>query len=73
MHSLPHYGRPAPEWHTDKPTLTHYNHLKSIVYIRAHFWCYIFSEFGQMMTTCIRHYNITLNSVSAPKSCVLPM
>ena len=31
---------------TDEPTLTHHSHPKSIVYIRAHSWCCIFSGFG---------------------------
>ena len=26
----------------DEPTLTHYNHSKSVAYMRAHSWCYIF-------------------------------
>lgn len=33
---------------TDKPALTLYNHSKSIIYIRFHFWCCTFHEFEQM-------------------------
>lgn len=33
---------------TDEPTLTHYNHTKSIIYITVHFWCCTFCGLRQM-------------------------
>ena len=32
----------------DEPALAHGNHQKFIVYLRIHFWCCTFFEFGQM-------------------------
>ena len=58
---------------TDKPTLTHPNHQKFIVYIRVHSWC-IFMGFDKCIAICIHHYSITQNSFTALKIiCVLPV
>ena len=45
MHSLPHCQRSSPDdtfVAIDEPTLTHYNHPKSTVYITVHSWCFTF-------------------------------
>lgn len=49
-HSLLHSQHPPPQWYiitTDGSGLTHHNHLKSIVSMRAHPWCYTYC-FGQV-------------------------
>ena len=46
---------------------THHNYPKSIVYIAAHCWCYIFCVFGQMYNDI--HYYIIMQSIfTAPWS-----
>ena len=51
MHSLPHYQHP-PSGGTfvtiGEPTLTNHHHVKSIVYIRIHSWCFTVYGFKQM-------------------------
>ena len=50
MHSFSHYQHYPPERFIcyNEPTLAHYNHPKSIVYIIAHSWCCTFYEFVQI-------------------------
>lgn len=49
-HSIPPLSKSSP-CHTfitiNVPTMTHYYHSKSIVYITVHPWCYTFCEFCQ--------------------------
>lgn len=51
----------------DEPTLMHYCHQKSIVYVMIHFWCYALSGFGQMWMICVDNCNIVQISFTAHK------
>ena len=51
LHPPTHCQYPPPEVTfvvTDEPALTHHYHPESIVYFRAHSWCYAFHGFGQI-------------------------
>ena len=50
----------------DEPTLTHHYNPKFIVYIRVHFWCYIFMGFDKNVIS-IYHYSIIQNNLIALK------
>jgi len=50
-HNLPRYQHPhqsGPFATVDDPTLIHHNHPKSLLNIKIHSWCCIYSGFGQM-------------------------
>lgn len=47
----------------DKSALIHY-HPKSVIYIRVHFWSI---GFDKCVMSCVCHYSIIQNSVSALK------
>ena len=51
----------------DEPTLTHYNHPKSIAYIGVHSWCCTIYGLDKYVMTCIHHYNIIQSSFTALK------
>ena len=56
------------------PWLTHLYHPESIVYNGAHFQCYAFFGFGQIMMIYIHHYGIIQTSFIALKVfCTLPV
>ena len=71
MHSAPHQYS-SPEWcicynwwtYTDTPSSS----PKYIVYSRAHPWCCVFHEFGQIIMTSIYHYSITQSIFQCPKN-----
>lgn len=53
MHSLPHHQDPHQNGMLvtiDGHTSTHHHHLKSMVYLRIHSWCYTFCGVGQVQS-----------------------
>ena len=52
---FPHHEHLTPEWHIcyDEPTLMHYYHPKSIIYIKIHSWLVHSMGLDKCIMTCI--------------------